>query len=234
MIDVCLHVFSYLARTTSVTKVSGILDRAIEAVRAEVTESALVSLIPMIVRIDVIKSVKAATISNCGGSGGVGSSGGDVCGYDVIADIVASRGARHPVASARVARRRGYHGRVVIAVGVDVSGRRTLRRLLMTRQPLLLLLAEHLVGKVLDQGECLPSLVAHQAYGRLLDDAVQQHQVLIFEGLLLGPDEVIPQVVFQFGALLSYVREINEESRAHVSFEGFDVIRLSRLVHFHQ
>lgn len=132
----------------------------------------------MTVRIDVVESVKATTIGDRGGRGDRGSSG-DVYGYDVIADIVASRRARHPVAGARVTRR-GYHGRVVIAVGVDVGGRRTLRCLLMTRQPLLLLLAEHLVGKVLNQGECLPSLVAHQAHGRLLDDAVQQHQVLIF------------------------------------------------------
>jgi len=141
----------------------------------------------MIVRIDVTdcKSIKAATISDRGGSGGgggrsggggggggssgdggdVGGSGGDVYRYDVIADIVASRGARHPVAGARVACRRGYHGCVVITVGVDVGGRRTLRRLLMTRQPLLLLLAEHLVGKVLNQCEGLPSLMAHQAHG---------------------------------------------------------------------
>lgn len=190
MIDVCLYILGNLARTTSAAKVSGIFQRTIEAVRAEITESTLVSLIPMIVRIDVIETVKAATISDRGYSSGIGGSGGDVYGYDVIADIVASRGACHPVAGARVACRRGYHGRVVIAVGVDVGGRRTLWCLLMTCQPLLL--AEHLIGKVLNQGKCLPSLVAHQAYGRLLDDAVQQHQILILEGLLLGPDEVIP------------------------------------------
>lgn len=162
MIGICLHTFGHLARTTSATKVSGIFERTVEAVRAEITESALVSLIPTTVRIDVTESVKAATISDRGGSGGIGGSCGDVYGYDVIADIVASRGARHPVAGARIACRRGYHGRVVIAVGVDVGGRRTcLRRLLMTRQPLLLLLTEHLVGKVVDQGECLPPLVAH-------------------------------------------------------------------------
>ncbi|KYM82492.1 hypothetical protein ALC53_06982, partial [Atta colombica] len=131
----------------------------------------------------------------------VGGSGGDVYRYDVIADIVASRGARHPVAGARVACCRGYHGCVVITVGVDVGGRRTLRRLLMTRQPLLLLLAEHLVGKVLNQCESLPSLMAHQAH-----------------------------VVLKLGALLSYVREINEESRTHISFERLDVIRLRRFV----
>ncbi|KYM95204.1 hypothetical protein ALC62_14114, partial [Cyphomyrmex costatus] len=208
-----------------------IFERTVEAVRAEATEfaiSQLVSLIPMAVRIDVMtttcKSIKAATISDRGGSGG------DVYGYDVITDIVASRGTRHPVAGARIACCRGYHGRVVITVSVDVGGRRTLRRLLMTRQSLLLLLAEHLVGKVLNQCECLPSLVAHQAHGRLLDNAMQQHQVLIFEGLLLGPNEMIPQVVLKFGALLSYVREINEESRTHISFERLDVIRLRRFI----
>jgi len=228
---ICLHIFGHLARITSATKVSGIFERTVEAVRAEITESALVSLIQMTVRIDVTESVKAATI---GDRGGIGGSGGDVYGYDVIADIVASRGACHPVAGARVACRRGYHGRVIIAVGIDVSGRRTLRRLLMTRQPLLLLLAEHLIGKVLDQGECLPSFVAHQAYSRLFDDAMQQHQVLIFEGFLFGPDKVIPQIVLKFGALLSYVREIDEESRTHVSFESLDVIRLRWFVHLHQ
>lgn len=189
MIDVCLYILESFARTTSATKVSGIFERTVEAVRAEITESAFVSLIPVIVRTDV-ESVKTTTIGNRGGRGdGIGR--GDVYGYDVIADIVASRGARHPVARARVTRR-GYHGRVVIAVGVDVGGRWTLRCLLMTREPLLLLLAEHLIGKVLNQGECLPSLVAHQAHGRFLDNAVQQHQVLILEGLLLGPNEVIP------------------------------------------
>jgi len=235
MIDVCLYILRYLAGSTGATKVSGIFQRTIEAVRAEVTESAFISLIPMIVRIDVIESIEAATISNrgIGGGGGGGGGSGDVYGYDVIADIVASRGARHPVAGARVARRRGYHGRIIVAVGVDVGGRRTLRRLLMTRQPLLLLLAEHLVGKVLDKSKCLPSLVTHQAYGRLFDDAVQQHQVLIFEGLLFGSDEMIPQVVFKFRALLSYVREINEKSRTHVSLEGLDVIRLRRFIHFY-
>ncbi|CAL1684644.1 unnamed protein product [Lasius platythorax] len=201
----------------------------------------------MIVEIDVVGLVNAAAIVDvspgCGGSSGGGGgrsgdsdggSGGSVRGYGVIVDAVASRRTRHPVAGARVARRRRYHGRVVIAVGIDIGGRRTLRRLLMTRQPLLLLLAEHLVGKILNQGERLPSLVAHQTHGGFLDDAVQQHQVLVLESLLFGSDKVIPQVIFKFGALLSYIREVDEESRTHVSLEGLDIIRLRRFIHLHQ
>lgn len=77
MIGICLHTFGHLARTTSTTKVSGIFERTVEAVEAEVTEFALefVSLIPMAVRVDVAESVKAATIGDRGGYGGCG---GDV------------------------------------------------------------------------------------------------------------------------------------------------------------
>jgi len=197
----------------------------------------------MIVEIDVVGLINAATIgddsagcgcSSGGGSGGHSNGGSVGSGYGIIVDAVASRRTCHPVAGARITRRGGYHGRVIIAVGVDIGGRRTLRCLLMTRQPLLLLLAEHLVGKILDQGERLPSLVAHQAYGRFFDDTVQQHQVLVLESLLFGSDKVIPQVVFKFRALLSYIREVDEESRTHVSLEGLDVIWLRRFIHLHQ
>lgn len=94
-------------------------------------------------------------------SGGGGGASGDDGGVGVG---VASRRARHPrVAGARVTR--GYHRRVVIAVGVYVGGGWSGRGLLMVGQSLLLLLAQHLVGKIFDQGEGLPSLVAHQAHG---------------------------------------------------------------------
>lgn len=250
MIDVISYVFhirGILESTISATEIPGLLERTAKTVRAKVIDPALVFLVPtMIVEIDVVGLINAATIGDvsagCGSSSGAGGSSGDsdggsggsVRGYGVIVDVVASRRTRHPVASARVARRCGYHGRVVIAIGIDIGGRGTLWRLLMTRQPLLLLLAEHLVGKVLNQGERLSSLVAHQTHGGFLDNAVQQHQVLVLEGLLFGSDKVIPQVVFEFGALLSYIRKVDEESRTHVSLEGLDVIRLRRFIHLHQ
>lgn len=70
---------------------------------------------------------------------------------DASVDVdVASRRTRHPgVTGARVARG-GYDGGVIITIGVDVGGWRTRWRLLMTRQPLLLVLTEDLVGEVLD------------------------------------------------------------------------------------
>lgn len=166
----------------------------------------------------------------CGGrSGGDGASGDDGVGVDV-----ASRRARHPrVAGARIARG-GYHWSVIVAIRVDIGGRRTRRCLLVIRQPLLLLLTEDLVGEVLDEGEGLSSLVAHQADSGLLHYAVEQHQVLVLQGLLLGSHEVIPQVVLELGALLADVREVDEESRAHVPLEGLDVVGLRRFVHLHK
>lgn len=207
--------FGVLGGATNATEV--FLERTVKATGAEVTNLVPVPLVPRAVGI-MIEVVNVATIDHGSAiSGGENGGGGDVVGcgvygHSVIVDIVASRRARHPIAGARVARGRGYHRRVIIAVGVDVGSGRSLRRLLMARQPLLLLLAEHLVGKILYQGECLPPFVAHQAYGRLLDDAVQQHQVLVFESLLLGPDEVIPQIILELRALLSYVRKVDEES----------------------
>lgn len=167
---------------------------------------------------------------SCRGGSSDGVTGG---GDDGVSVEVASRRARHPrVAGACVTR--GYHRSVIITVRVYVGGRWSGRGLLMIRQPLLLLLAQHLVGKILDQGERLPSLVPHQAHGGLLHHVVQQHQVLILEGLLLGADKVIPQVVLEFCALLADVREIDEESRAHVPLQRLYVLGLRGFVHLDQ
>lgn len=165
MIDVVslvLHIRGIFERTISATEISGLFERTTKTISAKIINPTLVFLIPtMIVEIDVVGLINAATIgddsagcgcSSGGGSGGHSNGGSVGSGYGIIVDAVASRRTCHPVAGARITRRGGYHGRVIIAVGVDIGGRRTLRCLLMTRQPLLLLLAEHLVGKILDQG----------------------------------------------------------------------------------
>lgn len=92
-------------------------------------------------------------IADIGDRAGGGRSGvdGGASGDDDVGVDVASRRARHPrVACARVARG-GYHWSVIVTVRVNVCGGRSRRCLLMIRQPLLLLLAEHLVRKVLDE-----------------------------------------------------------------------------------
>lgn len=76
--------------------------------------------------------------------------------------------------------------------------------------------------------------MTHQAYGGLFHHAVKQHQVLVFKGFLLGTDEVVPQIVLELGPLLADVREIDEESRAHVSLEGFYIVRLRGFIHLNQ
>lgn len=141
-----LHIQGIFERIISATEISGFFERTAKTISAKVINPALVFLIPtMIVEIEVVGLINAATIgddfarrgssSSGGGSSGDsnGGSSGSVYRYGVIVDAVASRRTRHPVASACVARRRGYHGRVVITVGINIGGRRTLRRLLMTR-----------------------------------------------------------------------------------------------------
>lgn len=99
---------------------------------------------------------------------------------------------RHPgcavaLAIASCRRSSRYGDRCVVnAVGVDQGGRRLLGH------HSLLVLVQHLPRQALDQLEGLASLVAHQAHRRFLDDVVQQHQVLVFEGLLVRAHEVVP------------------------------------------
>lgn len=93
---------------------------------------------------------------------------------------------------------------------------------------------QHLIGEVVDQRQRLTSLVAHQADGTVVDDIAQQQQILILERLLFRPDEVVPQIVLQLALLLADVREVDEESRAHVSLQHLDLLGKGRPVAAHQ
>lgn len=90
----------------------------------------------------------------------------------------------------------------------------------------------YLPCEALNQLKRLAPLMPHQTHGGLLNDIVEQHQVLMFERLFLGPHKVIPQVIFQLGFLLGDIGEIDEEPRTHVSLQTFDVVWFGRSVLF--
>lgn len=52
----------------------------------------------------------------------------------------------------------------------------------------------------------------------------------MLERLFLSADEVIPQVGLELGALLPQLREVDEESRAHIPLERLDFVRPGRPV----
>lgn len=81
---------------------------------------------------------------------------------------------------------------------------------------------QHLTRQLLDQRQRLPPFVAHQAHGRLVDDRVQQQQVRVLVG---AGGHVVAQVRLQFAALAHHVREVDEEARAHVALQRFDLLR---------
>ncbi len=69
-----------------------------------------------------------------------------------------------------------------------------------------------LTGQLFDERQRLAPFVAHQTHGRLVDDAVEDHQEVVLERLVAA-HQVVPQVVVQFQPLLAHVRKIDEEPR---------------------
>lgn len=69
---------------------------------------------------------------------------------------------------------------------------------------------EHLVGKLVDEVECLATFMPHQTDGAVIHHPVQRHQVLVLRVLITA--KVIGQVRLQFLSLLVDVTEINEET----------------------
>jgi len=81
---------------------------------------------------------------------------------------------------------------------------------------------QHLARQLLDQRQRLAPLVTHQTDGRLVDHRVQKKQV----GVLVGAaGYVVAQVGLEFAALAEHVREVDEEARAHVALQRFDLLR---------
>lgn len=91
-----------------------------------------------------------------------------------------------------------------------------------------------LISEFVDQRESLASFVTHQADGRVVDDVPQQDKVLVLEDFFFGPDEVVPKVVFELGALLVDIREVDEKPRAHVPLEHLDSVRIRGFVPAYQ
>ncbi len=93
---------------------------------------------------------------------------------------------------------------------------------------------QNLVGEIVDQGQGLPPFVPHQTHGTVVDHVAQQQQILVLERLLLWADEVVPQVVLQFGLLLADIRKVDEKSGTHVPFEHFNFLREGGPVFAHE
>ena len=93
--------------------------------------------------------------------------------------------------------------------------------------------AVDLESELLDEAQCEPPLMAHEADGGLVDDLVEDHEVVVLEPVLAGV-EVVVQVVLQLGLLLPHVGEVDEEARAHVSLHVLHLLRPCRLVRLAQ
>ena len=84
-------------------------------------------------------------------------------------------------------------------------------------------------GEFVDERERLPSLVAHEADGGLVDHVVEDHEEVVLEHFV-GAHEVVPQITLELVALLAHVGEVDEEPRAHVPLERLDLVRIRRLI----
>ena len=73
--------------------------------------------------------------------------------------------------------------------------------------------------------------MTHEADSGLIDNAVEDHEKVVLEGLVIA-DKVVPQVVVELESLLADVGKVDEEARAHVALKRLDLIRISRTIVF--
>lgn len=99
-----------------------------------------------------------------------------------------------------------------------------MKMVLLLKVPLrsVLLAMQDLGGHLNDERERLAPFVSHEADGGGVDDSRQRPQEVVLGGFVA--DEVIRQVTVDLPVLLDHIREIDEESGAHVSFECCDVV----------
>ena len=94
---------------------------------------------------------------------------------------------------------------------------------------LLLFSVVDLICQFLNKRKRLPPFVTHEADSRLVDDAVEDHEKVVLEGLVIA-DKVVPQVVVELESLLAHVGEVDEEARAHIALKRLDLIGISGTV----
>ncbi|KAF3843492.1 hypothetical protein F7725_002341 [Dissostichus mawsoni] len=94
------------------------------------------------------------------------------------------------------------------------------------------LLRQHSEGHQRDEVQRLPPLMPHEAHCALVDDAPQDHEVVILA--LLLAHKVALQVGLHLALLLTNVREVNEEAGAHVALQGLELLLAGRTEVPHQ
>lgn len=84
----------------------------------------------------------------------------------------------------------------------------------------------------LDEGQRLPSLVAHEADGAFVHHSMQDQQVLVL--VLFLAHEVVGEVGLELRPLLVDVPEVDEEPGTHVPLQVLDIVRFGGFVVPHQ